>query len=63
MIYFDNDTKTKLISKLYDSLEHGGYLFLEEVTDIIDEVDLGKFMRELDSANDEIDEMMKILQL
>jgi len=43
--------------------EHGGYLFLEEVTDIIDEVDLGKFMRELDSANDEIDEMMKILQL
>ncbi len=43
--------------------EHGGYLFLEEVTNIIDEVDLGKFMRELDSANDEIDEMMKILQL
>ena len=28
MIYFDNDTKTKLISKLYDSLEHGGYLFI-----------------------------------
>lgn len=28
MIYFDNDTKNKLISKFYDHLEHGGYLFV-----------------------------------
>lgn len=28
MIYFDNDTKTKLINKLYDHMEYGGYLFI-----------------------------------
>ena len=28
MIYFDNDTKDRLIRKFYDSLESGGYLFL-----------------------------------
>ncbi len=28
MIYFDNDTKDRLIQKFYDSLERGGYLFL-----------------------------------
>ncbi len=28
MIYFDNPTKDKLISKLYDILEYGGYLFV-----------------------------------
>ena len=42
--------------------EHDAYLFLEEITDNIDEIDLGKFMQELDSANEEIDEMTKILQ-
>lgn len=42
--------------------EHESYLFLEEITDTIDDVDLGKFMKELDSANDEIDEMTRILQ-
>jgi putative nucleotidyltransferase with HDIG domain len=39
------------------------YLYLEEITANIDEIDLGKFMRELDLANEEIDEMTKILQL
>ncbi|MHB8063213.1 MAG: CheR family methyltransferase [Ruminiclostridium sp.] len=28
MIYFDTDTKTKLINKLYDNMEFGGYLFI-----------------------------------
>ncbi len=28
MIYFDNDTKNELISKFYDSMEYGGYLFI-----------------------------------
>lgn len=28
MIYFDADTKRKLINKFYDSLEYGGYLFI-----------------------------------
>ena len=28
MIYFDSRTKTELISKFYDSLEYGGYLFI-----------------------------------
>ncbi|MFA5576156.1 MAG: protein-glutamate O-methyltransferase CheR [Tissierellaceae bacterium] len=28
MIYFDDSTKRKLIAKIYDSLEHGGYLFV-----------------------------------
>lgn len=28
MIYFDMETKRKLISKFYDSLEYGGYLFV-----------------------------------
>lgn len=42
--------------------ENDAYLFLEEITDNIDEIDLGKFMQELDSANEEIDEMTNILQ-
>lgn len=28
MIYFDHVTKSKLINKMYDQLEYGGYLFL-----------------------------------
>ena len=28
MIYFDQDTRTKLINKFYDVLEPGGYLFI-----------------------------------
>ncbi|MBD7911707.1 CheR family methyltransferase [Clostridium cibarium] len=28
MIYFDNDTKDKLICKFYDNMEYGGYLFI-----------------------------------
>jgi chemotaxis protein methyltransferase CheR len=28
MIYFDNNTKTELVNKFYESLEHGGYLFI-----------------------------------
>ncbi len=28
MIYFDNETKNKLVDKLYDHLEYGGYLFI-----------------------------------
>lgn len=28
MIYFDQETKTKLIQKVYDSMEPGGYLFI-----------------------------------
>ena len=28
MIYFDNETKNRLINKLYNSLEQGGYLFI-----------------------------------
>lgn len=28
MIYFDNETKTRLVEKLYDQLENGGYLFI-----------------------------------
>lgn len=28
MIYFDTDTKRKLVKKFYDSLEYGGYLFI-----------------------------------
>ncbi len=28
MIYFDNETKNRLVDKLYDSLEYGGYLFI-----------------------------------
>jgi chemotaxis protein methyltransferase CheR len=28
MIYFDNDTKTRLIAKFYDALMPGGYLFI-----------------------------------
>lgn len=28
MIYFDNQTKNKLLKKFYDSLENGGYLFV-----------------------------------
>lgn len=28
MIYFDNETKNKLVEKLYDHIEYGGYLFI-----------------------------------
>lgn len=28
MIYFDNETKEKLVNKLYDQMEPGGYLFI-----------------------------------
>ncbi|MCK9443392.1 MAG: protein-glutamate O-methyltransferase CheR [Tissierellaceae bacterium] len=28
MIYFDEETKRKLLGKIYDSLEYGGYLFV-----------------------------------
>ena len=28
MIYFDNETKDRLVDKLYDCLEYGGYLFV-----------------------------------
>jgi chemotaxis protein methyltransferase CheR len=28
MIYFDNETKSQLINKLYDHMEYGGYLFI-----------------------------------
>lgn len=28
MIYFDNETKQRLINKFYDALEYGGYLFI-----------------------------------
>jgi len=28
MIYFDNETKNKLVNKFYDNLEYGGYLFI-----------------------------------
>jgi chemotaxis protein methyltransferase CheR len=28
MIYFDNETKTRLVNKFYDHLEYGGYLFI-----------------------------------
>jgi chemotaxis protein methyltransferase CheR len=28
MIYFDADTKRKLVNKFYDSMEYGGYLFI-----------------------------------
>ena len=28
MIYFDTDTKRKLIQKVYDAMEPGGYLFV-----------------------------------
>ncbi|RKP49891.1 protein-glutamate O-methyltransferase CheR [Cohnella endophytica] len=28
MIYFDNETKTELIDRLYDMMEYGGYLFV-----------------------------------
>lgn len=40
---------------------HEAYLFLDEITANIDEIDLGKFMQELDSAHEEIDEMTRIL--
>jgi putative nucleotidyltransferase with HDIG domain len=40
---------------------HEAYLFLDEISDNIDEIDLGKFMQELDSAHEEIDEMTRIL--
>jgi len=43
--------------------DNDAYLYLEEITANIDEIDLGKFMQELDSANEEIDEMTKILKL
>ena len=43
--------------------DNDAYLYLEEITANIDEIDLGKFMQELDLANEEIDEMTKILQL
>ena len=41
--------------------ENEAYSFLEENTANIDEIDLGKFMQELDSAHEEIDEMARIL--
>ena len=28
MIYFDNNTKNELVRKFYNSIEHGGYLFI-----------------------------------
>ena len=28
MIYFDNDTKNRLVEKFYDHMEYGGYLFI-----------------------------------
>lgn len=28
MIYFDNNTKNELVRKFYNSMEHGGYLFI-----------------------------------
>lgn len=28
MIYFDNETKNSLVSKMYDALDHGGYFFI-----------------------------------
>lgn len=43
--------------------DHDAYLFLDGISANIDEIDLGKFMQELDSANEEIDEMTKILHL
>jgi putative nucleotidyltransferase with HDIG domain len=41
--------------------DNEAYSFLEENTANIDEIDLGKFMQELDSAHEEIDEMTRIL--
>lgn len=35
MIYFDEETKRKLINKIYDFTEPGGYLFIGE-TEFID---------------------------
>ncbi|NLK27636.1 MAG: chemotaxis protein CheR, partial [Clostridiales bacterium] len=28
MIYFDTETKNRLVNKFYDHLEYGGYLFI-----------------------------------
>lgn len=28
MIYFDNETKIKLVNRIYDNMEHGGYFFI-----------------------------------
>jgi chemotaxis protein methyltransferase CheR len=28
MIYFDNETKNRLVNKMYDTLEYGGYFFI-----------------------------------
>ncbi|MPN60641.1 hypothetical protein SDC9_208370 [bioreactor metagenome] len=28
MIYFDLETKTQLVNKMYDLLEYGGFLFI-----------------------------------
>jgi chemotaxis protein methyltransferase CheR len=42
MIYFDNDTKSRLVSKFYDALMPGGYLFIghsESLSSIKNEFD------------------------
>jgi putative nucleotidyltransferase with HDIG domain len=52
---FESDFDVTLLT------DHESYLFLDNLTANIDEVDLGKFMKELDSANEEIDEMTRIL--
>lgn len=45
MIYFDNETKDKLVEKIYDSLEYGGYLFIGHSESINREKSRFKFVR------------------
>ncbi len=44
MIYYDNQTKRELVNKFYDSLEHGGYLFIGHSETINREESLFKYI-------------------
>jgi chemotaxis protein methyltransferase CheR len=45
MIYFDNDTKTKLVNKFYHLLEDGGYLFIGHSESLNRETTSFKYVR------------------
>ena len=45
MIYFDSQTKDELVRKMYDLLEHGGYLFVGHSESINRDISAFKYIR------------------
>lgn len=44
MIYFDNETKSRLVEKFYDNMEYGGYLFIGHSESLIRETTRFKYI-------------------